>query len=160
MIVEFDIIPKESRIWIYQSKSDFTQSDIEIIKKKSELFLDKWMAHNKELQSSFQILNNRFLVIAVNEKYNPIGGCSIDYSLQLVKDISKTIDNNLLDRLIVNYKEDSNIKSITLNELKNNLKNGSFSSETVIFNMTVSTKEELLNNFEIKLSSSWLSKFI
>ena len=47
MIVEFDIIPKESRIWIYQSKSDFTQSDIEIIKKKSEIFLDKWIAHNK-----------------------------------------------------------------------------------------------------------------
>ena len=128
MIVEFDIIPKESRIWIYQSKSDFSQSDIEIIK-KSEFFLDKWVAHNKELQSSFQILNNRFLVIAVNEKYNPIGGCSIDYSLQLVKDISKTIDNNLLDRLIVNYKEDSNIKSITLNELKNNLKTGAFSQK-------------------------------
>ena len=54
----------------------------------------------------------------------------------------------------------SSIKSTTLKDLKNNLKNGSFSQETVIFNMTVSTKKELLNNFEIKLSSSWLSKFI
>lgn len=160
MIVAFDKIPNESRIWIYQSDTDFTQSDIDAIKNKSKFFLDKWIAHSKELQSSFQIVNNRFLVIAVNEKYNPIGGCSIDYSLQLVKDISKTIDKNLLDRLIVNYKEDSTIKSITLNDLKNNLKTGTFSSETVIFNMTVSTKEELLNNFEIKLSSSWLSRFI
>ena len=160
MKVEFDKIPDESRIWIYQSNDDFTESDVDIINKKSDLFVDNWMAHNKELQASFKILNNRFLVIEVNEEFNPIGGCSIDYSLQLLKDISDTINKNLLDRLIVNYRMGSIIKSITLKDLKNNLKNGSISSETVIFNMTVSTKKELLNNFEIKLSSSWLSKFI
>ena len=160
MKVEFDKISDESRIWIYQSNDDFTESDVDIIHKKSELFVNNWMAHNKELQASFNILNNRFFVIAVNEEFNPIGGCSIDYSLQLLKDISNTINKNLLDRLTVNYKMGSLIKSTTLKDLKNNLKNGSFSPETVIFNMTVSTKKELLNNFEIKLSSSWLSKFI
>ena len=160
MKVEFDKISDESRIWIYQSNNDFTESDIDVINKKSDSFLANWMAHDKELQASFKILNNRFLVIAVNEEFNPIGGCSIDYSLQLLKDISNTINKNLLDRLIINYRTGSLIKSITLKDLKNNLKNGSISSETVIFNMTVTTKKELLNNFEIKLSSSWLSKFI
>ena len=160
MKVEFDKISDESRIWIYQSNDDFTESDIDIINKKSDVFVANWMAHNKELQASYKILNNRFLVIAVNEEFNPIGGCSIDYSLQLLKDISNSINKNLLDRLIVNYRTGSLIKSITLKNLKNNLKNGSISSETVIFNMTVSTKKELLNNFEIKLGSSWLSKFI
>ena len=160
MKVEFDKISDESRIWVYQSNEDFTVSDVNIINKKSDLFVHNWMAHDKELQASFKVLNNRFLIIAVNEEFNPIGGCSIDYSLQLLKDISNTINKNLLDRLIVNYRTGSSIKSITLKDLKNNLKNGSISSETVIFNMTVSTKKELLNNFEIKLSSSWLSKFI
>ena len=160
MKVEFDKISDESRIWIYQSNDEFTEYDIDIINTKSDIFVTNWMAHNKELQASYKILNNRFLVIAVNEEFNPIGGCSIDYSLQLLKDISNTINKNLLDRLIVNYRNGSLIKSITLKDLKNNLKNGSISSETVIFNMTVRTKKELLNNFEIKLSSSWLSKFI
>jgi len=160
MKVEFDKISDESRIWIYQSNDEFTEYDIDIINKKLDIFVANWTAHNKELQASYKILNNRFLVIAVNEEFNPIGGCSIDYSLQLLKDISNTINKNLLDRLIVNYRNGSLIKTITLKDLKNNLKNGSISPETVIFNMTVSTKKELLNNFEIKLSSSWLSKFI
>ena len=160
MKVEFDKISDESRIWIYQSNDEFTEYDIDIINKKLDIFVENWTAHNKELQASYKILNNRFLVIAVNEEFNPIGGCSIDYSLQLLKDISNTINKNLLDRLIVNYRNGSLIKTITLKDLKNNLKNGSISPETVIFNMTVSTKKELLNNFEIKLSSSWLSKFI
>ena len=101
MKIEFDKIPDESRIWIYQSNDDFTESDVDIINKKSDLFVDNWMAHNKELQASFKILNNRFLVIAVNEEFNPIGGCSIDYSLQLLKDISNTINKNLLDLSLI-----------------------------------------------------------
>ena len=55
MKVEFDKISDKSRIWIYQSNDDFTESDVDIINKKSELFVNNWMAHNKELQASFNI---------------------------------------------------------------------------------------------------------
>ena len=98
--------------------------------------------------------------MAVNEKFNPIGGCSIDYSLQLVKDISNTINIDLLDRLTVNYRSANQIVSVNLSELKNKIKKGSLSPETIIFNTNVKTKKELSNDFEIKISSSWLSKFI
>ena len=50
--------------------------------------------------------------------------------------------------------------SISLNDLKNKIKDGTFSSETVIFNTAVNTKGELLNNFETDIGSSWLSKFL
>ena len=160
MIVDFKIVPEDSRLWIYQSNKDFTISDIEIIEEKTTLFLDNWKAHGNDLQASYLIKDNRFLVIAVNEKFNPIGGCSIDYSLQLVKDISNTININLLDRLTVNYRSANQIISINLSDLKNKIKNGSISPETFIFNTNVKTKKELSNDFEIKLTSSWLSKFI
>ena len=160
MIVDFKIVPEDSRLWIYQSNKDFTISDIEIIEEKTTFFLDNWKAHGNDLQASYLIKDNRFLVIAVNEKFNPIGGCSIDYSLQLVKDISNTININLLDRLTVNYRSANQIVSINLSDLKNKIKNGSISPETFIFNTNVKTKKELSNDFEIKLTSSWLSKFI
>ena len=160
MIVDFKIVPEDSRLWIYQSNKDFTKADITIIKEKTTLFLDNWKAHGNDLQASYLIKNKRFLVLAVNEKFNPIGGCSIDYSLQLVKDISNTIDINLLDRLTVNYRSANKIEAINLSDLKNKIKNRSLSPETIIFNTNVKTKKELSNDFEIKISSSWLSKFI
>ena len=95
----------------------------------------------------------------MNENINPIGGCSIDYSLQLINDISDTIQTNLLNRLIVNYKIDNKIASVSLNDLKNKIKDGAFSPETIIFNTAINTKGELLNNFEVDIKSSWLSKF-
>ena len=160
MIVDFKIVPEDSRLWIYQSNKDFTISDIEIIEEKTTLFLDNWKAHGNDLQASYLIKDKRSLVIAVNEKFNPIGGCSIDYSLQLVRDISDTININLLDRLTVNYRSANQIVSINLSDLKNKIKNGSISPETIIFNTNVKTKKELSNDFEIKITSSWLSKFI
>ena len=159
MITDFNNIPDDSRVWIYQSNKDFSDSDIKIIENKTTLFIDNWKAHGNDLQASYLIKERRFLVIAVNEKFNPIGGCSIDYSLQLVNDISNTINLNLLDRLLVNYRSENKIKSISLRDLKNKIKNGSLSPETIIFNTTVKTKKELSSDFELKISSSWLSKF-
>jgi len=159
MITDFKNIPDDSRVWIYQSNRDFTDLDIKIIKNKTTFFIDNWKAHGNDLQASYLIKERRFLVIAVNEKFNPIGGCSIDYSLQLVNDISNTINLDLLDRLLVNYRSENKIKSISLKDLKNKIKNIYLLPETIIFNTTVKTKKELSTDFELKISSSWLSKF-
>ncbi len=160
MRVDFKNMPDDSRIWIYQSDRDLIGSEISIIDDKTSLFLDSWKAHGKDLECSYSIINKRFIIIAVNENINPIGGCSIDYSLQLINDISDTIQVNLLNRLIVNFKIDNKISSASLNVLKSKIKDGTLSSETIIFNTAINTKGELLNDFEIDIGSSWLSKFL
>ena len=160
MIVDFKTMPDDSRIWIYQSNRDFKESEIRIINDKTISFLDNWQAHGKNLECSYSIIDKRFIIIAVNENVNPIGGCSIDFSLQLIKDISNTIGIDLLNRLVVNYRLDNRVESLSLSDLKNKIKDGDFSPETIIFNTAINSKFELLNNFEIDIRSSWLSKFI
>ena len=160
MIVDFKTMPDDSRIWIYQSNRDFNESEIGIINDKTTSFLDNWQAHGKDLECSYSIIDKRFIIIAVNESFNPIGGCSIDFSLQLIKDISNTIGIDLLNRLVVNLKIDNRIESLSLGDLKNKIKDGDFLPETIIFNTAINSKSELLNNFEIDIKSSWLSKFI
>ena len=160
MIVDFKTMPDDSRIWIYQSNRDFDDLETVVINDKTISFLDNWQAHGKDLECSYTIVDKRFIIIAVNESFNPIGGCSIDYSLQLIKDISNTIEIDLLNRLVVNYKLDNRIESLSLGDLKNKIKDGIISSETIIFNTAINTKAELLNNFRTDIGSSWLSKFL
>jgi hypothetical protein len=160
MIVDFKTMPDDSRIWIYQSNRDFDDLETVVINDKTISFLDNWQAHGKDLECSYTIVDKRFIIIAVNESFNPIGGCSIDYSLQLIKDISNTIEIDLLNRLVVNYKLDNRIESLSLGDLKNKIKDGIISSETIIFNTAINTKAELLNNFKTDIGSSWLSKFL
>lgn len=160
MKVDFENISNKSRIWIYQSNDEFNKSDIKIINEKSDEFIKNWKAHNKDLKSAYTILHNRFIVIAIDEDFNPIGGCSIDYSLRLIKDISNTINKNLLDRMTIIYRDNTLINSISLNEFKSQIKNGLFSNDTLIFDTTINSKQDLLDKFEVKLSNSWLSKFM
>ena len=160
MIVDFKNMPDDSRIWIYQSDRDLVELEKSIIDNKISLFLDSWQAHGKDLECSYSIIHKRFIIIAVNENVNPIGGCSIDYSLQLINDISDSIQVNLLNRLIVNFRIDNKISSASLNDLKSKIKDGTLSSETIIFNTAINTKGELLDNFEVNIGSSWLSKFL
>ena len=160
MKVDFKNMPDDSRIWIYQSDRDLIESEMSMIDDKTSLFLDSWQAHGNDLECSYTIIHKRFIIIAVNENMNPIGGCSIDYSLQLINDISDSIQLNLLNRLIVNFKVDNKISSASLNDLKSKIKDGTLCSETIIFNTTINTKGELLNDFEIDIGSSWLSKFL
>lgn len=160
MIVDFNTLPNDSRLWIYQSNREFTPIELEEIEALTKTFLKNWQAHNKELEVSYQIKYNRFLILAVNESFNSPGGCSIDSSIRFVKDLSEKINIDLLNRINVSYRDDQEIKCIKLNDLKDLLNKNSINSETIIFNNLVKTKTDYLNNWETNVENSWLSQFV
>ena len=70
MMINFDEMPNDSRIWIYQSNRKFSQSEENEISIKIQTFLKDWTAHGSNLFSSYCIRYNRFIVIALNETKN------------------------------------------------------------------------------------------
>ena len=50
MIVDFNTLPNDSRLWIYQSNREFTIIELEEIEALTKTFLKNWQAHNKELE--------------------------------------------------------------------------------------------------------------
>tara|TARA_B100000902_G_C27247895_1_gene883602 strand:+ start:1056 stop:1541 length:486 start_codon:yes stop_codon:yes gene_type:complete len=160
MIVEFSELPDDSRLWIYQSNRNFSDEEIRLIQSLTESFLADWQAHNKELEVSYEIRYNRFLILAVNESFNSPGGCSIDLSIRFIQDLSNKINIDLLDRMSVNYRDENDIKCIKLDQLKSLLNNDLINGGTIIFNNLVKTKIDYINNWESNLENSWLSQFI
>ena len=160
MIVNFNKLPDNSRLLIYQSNRDFSDQELDEIRNLTESFLSNWQTHNQELEVSYEIKYNRYLILAVNESFNSPGGCSIDLSLRFINDLSKKINIDLLDRMSVNYRDKEDIKSLKLNELKELLNNKSINEETIIFNNLVKTKIDYMNNWESNLKNSWLTQFL
>jgi hypothetical protein len=160
MIVNFNKLPDNSRLWIYQSNRDFSDQELDEIRNLTESFLSNWQTHNQELEVSYEVKYNRFLILAVNESFNSPGGCSIDLSLRFINDLSKKINIDLLDRMSVNYRDKEDIKTLKLNKLKELLNNKSINEETIIFNNLVKTKIDYMNNWESNLKNSWLSQFL
>ena len=63
MVVRFDDISDESKLWIYQSNRPFKDELINSLEKKISQFLSSWTSHGCELNSAFTIRYNIFLFI-------------------------------------------------------------------------------------------------
>ena len=87
--MKFENLPSHSRVWVYQSDRKFTTQELALISEKAIVFVDQWTKHGSDLQGSFVVKYNQFLILAVDEGFNNVSGCSIDSSVHFVQEIEK-----------------------------------------------------------------------
>ena len=160
MYVSFNLLPPNAKVWIYQSDRNLSNIDIELIEREVKLFLNNWSSHNKEIESSFEIRYNRFLIIGLNENINSASGCSIDKSLNFIKDLQSLLEVNFLNRLDVAYKTGNDINSISLSEFQTMIREKKLSKDSIVYNNMISSKQSYINNWETTIENSWHKKLL
>ena len=160
MFVKFDNLPSHSRVWIYQSNRKFTTQEVEFITEKAILFTNQWTKHGSDLQGSFVIKYNQFLILAVDEGFNNVSGCSIDSSVRFVKELEKFMGVDMMNKMNISFKDDDHINIVTISDFKEFIKSNKITSETIVFNNMISTKEELETQWEVSLNNSWHKRFL
>ena len=160
MFVDYKDLPNNSRVWVYQSTREFTPDEIDLIVKKAKDFVNQWTRHGQNLKGSFTIKYNQFLVLAVDEGFNNVSGCSIDSSVHFVQELEKVLQVDLMDKMNISFKDGDIINIVKMNAFKNYVKENKITSDTVVFNNMISTKEELENSWEIPASQSWHKRFL
>ena len=160
MFVSFNKLPDHARVWIYQSNQTFNEKQVSFLTTDLESFLFQWTAHNQELDASFEIPYNRFIVLAVNEKKIRASGCSIDSSVRYIKKIENKMGVILLDKMNVILKNNNLLVYKSLESFKKMFKEKQINNETIVFNNLVNTVEDYKNIWEIKLKNSWHHKFV
>ena len=160
MHVSFNLLPSNSKIWVYQADRQLSNSEIKLIKKETELFLNNWTSHNNEIESSYEIRYNSFLIIGLNEDINSASGCSIDKSLNFIKSFQSSLGVNFLNRLNVACKLKNDIKIITLSMFESMIRDRKLLKDSIVFNNMINTKELYENNWETTVEKSWHKKFL
>jgi len=160
MFVKFENLPSHSRVWIYQSNRKFTTKEVEFITEKAILFTNQWTKHGSDLQGSFVIKYNQFLILAVDEGFNNVSGCSIDSSVRFVKELEKFMGVDMMNKMNISFKDDDHINIVTMSDFKEFIKSNKITSETIVFNNMISTKEELETQWEVSLNNSWHKRFL
>jgi hypothetical protein len=159
MLVEFDKLPKHSRVWIYQSNRRFTQDELIEITEKLTSFVNEWAAHGTGLQAGFELKYERFIVLAVNQDEQNATGCSIDSSVRFIQELESTYNIELLDKMNVAFKQGEFINFKTLLDFKSMAKSGAIGKKTVVFNNLVTNIAEYNENWEVPALDSWHSRF-
>lgn len=160
MLVDFNTLPEESRVWIYQANRSFTDAELSEIEFKLNTFIGNWTAHGSDLQSGYTIVYKRFIVIGLNQNLNRASGCSIDASVHFIQQLEKDYNVDLMDKMNVSYKQGEFIAYKPLTDFKKMAKEKAVSKNTIVFNNLVTNIAEFNENWEVPASDSWHSRFL
>ena len=159
MFTEYKNLPNNSRVWMYQADRVFTAQEVAIISTKAVDFIEQWTRHGDNLKGSFTIKYNQFLVIAVDESFNDVSGCSIDASVRFVQQLENELEIDLMNKMNTAFKVGGNINIVSLVNFQNFVKEGKISEDTTVFNNMIQSKAEFDSNWEVPASQSWHKRF-
>ena len=85
-----------------------------------------------------------------------VSGCSTDSSVRLIKEIEQKFQVQLFDRLNLAFQVKGKTQMVPMSQLPYALENGLISPDTLYFNKTGQTKDELATKWLIPVKDSWL----
>lgn len=159
MYVPFETLNDNSRVWVYQSNREFNENEVKEMTSTLRDFVNEWTRHGDDLKASFDIKYNHFIVLAVDESFNQVSGCSIDASTHVFKNFEKAFKLELLNKLNTAFRDGDHINIVTLSDFQNFVKGRKIRPETIVFNNMVQRKNDLETLWEVPASKSWHARY-
>lgn len=158
MLVDFNSLPENARIWVYQSDRILNDSEMGEISQYLSTQISGWESHGSPLQASFEFFYHKFLVIGVNTVFQDPSGCSIDTSTRWLKEIQQSFGIDFFDRSIA-YFEDDTLNFFPILEAKKQVLSGKVNANTTVLNHQIGSLSELKNNWKLKARDSFMKKY-
>ncbi len=154
MLADFNTLPVSSRIWLYAAEKALTTEQQKHILTYIAEHLKGWNAHKAPLTAGVTILENHFIVVALDEGKNGASGCSIDTLQKKIQELEKDLSIALMNRLNVFCKIGEGIKvipSFKLGDIAN--------KDTLFYDLTIQRKEEL-SNYLKPIKEGWTKSYL
>jgi hypothetical protein len=146
---------EHSRVWIYQSDRELYDEQVKELQEILNNFTAEWTAHNHQLKAKAEIRYNRFLILVVDESQAGASGCSIDKSVNFMKEIEQQFGIHLFDRFNLAYREGEKVLSTPRHHFEELLKSGKINTDTIVFNNLVQDLQQLETKWEVPFKNSW-----
>jgi hypothetical protein len=149
-----------SRVWIYQSNRPFSEREQIVLTSQLNAFVQVWAAHGRDLLASSAVLLDQFIVLAVDEQKTGASGCSIDKSVNFMKELAAQYDVSLFDRLTFTFLNGGKVQTAVSSDFKRLYTEGSLSDDTLVFDNLVNNVSDLRTTWLKPLASSWHKRFV
>jgi hypothetical protein len=159
-MTDYKTLHPSSRVWIYQSNKELSGETVDFLKIEIANFVSQWTAHNHALKAWGDLLENRFIVLMVDESQAGASGCSIDKSVAFVKYCADKLALDFFDRFNFAYRKDAKLYTADRTEFENLYRKGELNDSTIVYNNLVQTKAEFEEKWQIALGESWHRNFV
>ncbi|GAA4464440.1 hypothetical protein GCM10023189_43620 [Nibrella saemangeumensis] len=158
MWINFNQITDNARLWVYQASRPLAPDEVTSVEQALQSALNGWAAHGHPLLSSARVVENRFVLVAVDENHALPSGCSIDASVHFLQAIGKQLSVDFFDRSVAYVAADGSVQTLTLPQIKTAVAEGILTPETTVFNNLIAQKAELIN-WKVKAGDTWLKRY-
>ena len=159
MYLPFDQMPEYSRVWVYQADQKFSESDQKILRDRMKSFCEGWNTHGNLMPTSFEIVGEQILILAVDESNLGASGCSIDSSVRTLRELENILNINLTDQGKISFRRPTGeLKVIAALGVKSRVTSGEIDLETEVINPKIRVKADLQNLWQ-PVRNSWLNKY-
>lgn len=153
-----DNFSPKSKVWVYQSSRPFGIGEALEIEEQLQKFCADWRSHGDKVAAYANLFFGQFLVLMADETEVSVGGCSTDSSVRFVKSLEQQFRVDFFDRGNLTFIIKDKIQVLPLNQLQYAWDNGFINADTLYFNNTVQTREELEKGWIIPVKDSWLAR--
>lgn len=159
--VPFETLPDSSRVWIFGVDRPLSEADAARLLKTVDGFLHQWAAHGAPLRAGRDWLEDRFLVVAVDQSTAGASGCSIDGLFRQLQQLEQELSAGIVGggRIFVRD-PDGAVRLTTRPELKAAARAAELSPETPVFDLTAQTLAEFRERFERPARESWAAPLL
>lgn len=146
-----------ARVWIYQGSRPFIEKEATEINEQLHQFYSQWLSHGAPVKGWAKLLFRQFIVVIADEEDVTVSGCSTDSSVKVVKSLERQYSVNFFDRMMLTFLVKDKAEMLPLHQVQYALDKSYIDADTPMFNNTLTSKRELMENWLVPLKDSWLA---
>lgn len=160
-VVPFDSLPDSSRVWIFGAASALSPDAATALLRDVELYLEGWKAHGNPLTVGSQLREERFLVVAVDQKQEGATGCSIDGLFRVLQGLESTLGTSLVGGGRVYYRDGhGKVAAAERDDVAGLASSGAITKDTVVFDTSLTDLGAFRAKFERPARDSWAASLL
>jgi hypothetical protein len=157
-VVDFSALPPNARVWVFASDRPLDGDASKVLLEEVDKFLDQWKAHGAPLRSAREWRDDRFLAIGVDPSAEQASGCSIDGLFRGLKALERPLATGLVAGGRVFYRDAKGHPQVALRkEVPVLFDNGYLTSETPVFDTSLTDAASYRARFERPLRDTWVA---
>jgi len=162
MSVPLEQLPDTARVWIYGADRPLEANESATLRADLLDFVDQWTAHGARLLAAVELVEDRFVVIAVDEASESASGCSIDALVHRLAGLETRLSCSLLDGTRIFYRSGAGpIEACDRADFRDAVTVGRVTETTPVFDLTLASLGELrAGGLELPLANSWHRRLV
>jgi hypothetical protein len=155
--IPFDRLPDDARLWVFAADRTLSHAERESLLAGVEAFLNGWAAHGAPVCGSAALREDRFLLVAADERATGVSGCSTDALFRALGAAEDALGCSLRDGGLVFWRDGAGeVRADARPAFRARVAAGEVRADTPVFDTTIATVGALRDGgWERPLAAGW-----